>query len=79
MIEIQDIDEPTKKQIQEKRESDIRYKVDDLAEDLDLSITHVKVLKGLETSHSNAYVDGMCCFKNIILYDSLIKDYSSDE
>ncbi|WVN88890.1 uncharacterized protein L203_104105 [Cryptococcus depauperatus CBS 7841] len=61
-------------------EGELRTKVEALASRLGFPLKHLYVIDGSKrSSHSNAYFYGLPWSKHIVIYDTLIKDSTTDE
>ncbi|OXG22415.1 STE24 endopeptidase [Cryptococcus neoformans Tu259-1] len=61
-------------------EGELRTKVEALANQLGFPLKHLYVIDGSKrSSHSNAYFYGLPWSKHIVIYDTLIKDSTTDE
>ncbi|XP_050693434.1 CAAX prenyl protease 1 homolog [Eriocheir sinensis] len=58
-------------------EGDLRTKIEELAKQIDFPLTKLYVVEGSKRSaHSNAYFYGFFKNKRIVLYDTLLEDYT---
>ncbi|ODN75208.1 hypothetical protein L202_06405 [Cryptococcus amylolentus CBS 6039] len=61
-------------------EGELRTQVEALAGELGFPLTHLYVIDGSKrSSHSNAYFYGLPWSKHIVIYDTLIKDSTTEE
>merc|ERR1719329_831404 len=61
-------------------EGQLKVAIDDLVSKTNLDCKQCYMVDGsTQSSHSNAYVAGMCGTRRIVIYDTLVKDLQNDQ
>ena len=64
----------------ELEDEELAKKIYEEAEKTQVSVDEIRVIDGSQrSSHSNAFVSGMCGTRKVVLFDTLLNDHSEDE
>jgi hypothetical protein len=58
------------------RNNDLSNDINALSRSLELPISRIELsIRGAENSHSNAHVSGICDFRKVVMYDTLVQEH----
>ena len=61
-------------------DSELKEKIFSEAEKGQINIDEIKLIDGSQrSSHSNAFVAGLCGTRKVVLFDTLLEDHEEDE
>jgi hypothetical protein len=58
------------------RNNDLSNDINALSRSLELPISRIELsIRGTDNSHSNAHVSGICDFRKVVMYDTLVQEH----